>query len=69
MLGVAYGLRRKLRAEFLVTFTKVGISGRSLDFSDAKYGWTYGREWLIYVKCFVCYCSKFNNMLTMCMIC
>ena len=52
VLGAEYGLSRKLRAEFLVIFTKVGISGLSLDFSEAKYGRTYGLEWLIYVKCF-----------------
>ena len=52
MLGAAYGLNRKLGAEFCVIFTKVEISGLSLDFSEAKYGRTYGRKWQIYVKCF-----------------
>ena len=52
MLGVAYGLSRKFHAEFCVIFTKVGISGLSLDFSEAKYGRTYGWKWKIYVKCF-----------------
>ena len=49
MLGAAYGLSRKLRAEFCVKFTKVGISGKSLDFSKAKSGRIYGREWLMCV--------------------
>ena len=40
MLGAAYGMNRKLHAEFCVIFTKVGISGLSLDFSKAKYGRT-----------------------------
>ena len=52
MIGGAYGLSRKLRAEFCVIFTKVGISGLSIDFSKAKYGQTYGWKWQIYVKCF-----------------
>ena len=56
MIEAAYGLSRKLCAEFFVIFTKVGISGLSLDFSEVKYGWTYGwtygRKWQIYVKCF-----------------
>ena len=42
MLRVARGLSRKFRAEFYVIFTKVGISGLSLDFSVVKYGRTYG---------------------------
>ena len=52
MLEAAYGLSMKLRVEFWVIFIKVGIYGLSLDFSEAKYGRTYGWEWLIYVKCF-----------------
>ena len=44
VLGAAYGLSRKLSAAFWVIFTKVGISGLSLDFSKAMYGWTYVRE-------------------------
>ena len=48
LLETAYGLSMKLHTEFCVIFTKVGIFGLSLDFSKAK----YGREWLIYVKCF-----------------
>ena len=31
---------------FCVIFIKVGIYGLSLDFSKAKYGRIYGREWL-----------------------
>ena len=50
--GAAYGLSKKLHAEFCVIFTKVGISGLSLDFSEAKYGRNYGRKFQIYVKCF-----------------
>ena len=34
---------------FCVIFTNDGISGLSLDFSEAKYGWIYDREWLICV--------------------
>ena len=34
---------------FSVTFTNAGISGLSLDFSKAKYGRNYGREWLMCV--------------------
>ena len=52
MLGATYGLSKKFHTEFWVIFTKVGISGLSLDFSEAKYGQTYGRKWQIYVKCF-----------------
>ena len=40
---------------FCVIFTKAGISGLSLDFSEVKYGQIYGREWLM--------CVKLNNML------
>ena len=61
MLGATYGLSRKLRAEFCVKITKVGISGLSLDFSEAKYGRTYGREWKIYVKRF---CVIARNLIT-----
>ena len=53
MLEVAYGMSRKLCAKFCAIFTKFRISGLSLDFSEAKYGRTYGRKWKIYVKCFV----------------
>ena len=49
MLGAAYGLRKKLRVEFHVIFTKAGISGLSLDFFEAKYGQIYDREWLMCV--------------------
>ena len=52
MIRATYDLSRKLRVEFWVIFTKVGIYGLSLDFSEAKYGRTYGWEWLIYMKCF-----------------
>ena len=34
---------------FCVIFTKSGISGLSLDFSEAKSGWIYGWEWLMCV--------------------
>ena len=44
VLRAAYGMSRKLCVEFCVIFTKVGISGLSLDFSEAKYGRTYGRK-------------------------
>ena len=44
MLEVAYGLSRKLSSEFCVKITKFGIFGLNLDFSEAKYGRTYGRE-------------------------
>ena len=44
MLGAAYDLSKKLRAEFSVIVTKVGIFILSLDFFEAKYGRTYGRE-------------------------
>ena len=63
VLGAAYGLRRKLCAEFCVIFTKARISGLSLDCSEAKYGRTYGQKWQIYVKCFYVLLLKFNNML------
>ena len=33
---------------FCVIFAKSGLSGLSLDFSKAKYGRIYGREWLMY---------------------
>ena len=46
MLGAAYGLSRKLIVEFLCNIYKAGISGLSLDFSEAKYGRIYGWEWL-----------------------
>ena len=49
MLKATYGLSRKLHAEFCVKITKVGISILSLDFSKAKSGRIYGREWLMYV--------------------
>ena len=49
MLGVVYGLSRKLRVEFCVIFTNARIFGLSLDFSEAKYGLIYGREWLMCV--------------------
>ena len=52
MIGAAYGLSRKLHAEFCVIFAKFGISRLSLDFSEAKYGRTYCLKWKIYVKCF-----------------
>ena len=45
MFRVAYGLSRKLHSEFCVIFTKVGIFGLSLDFSEVKYGRTYDRKW------------------------
>ena len=32
---------------FCVIFTNVGISVLSLDFSEAKYGRIYGREWIM----------------------
>ena len=51
--------------EFCVIFTKVGISGLSLDFSKARYGWTYGQKWQIYVKCF----SVIAGNLITCRIC
>ena len=44
MFGATYGLSRKLCTEFFVIFTKVGISGLSLDFFEAKYGRTYGQN-------------------------
>ena len=34
---------------FCVIFTKAGISRLSLDFSEAKYGRIYDREWLMCV--------------------
>ena len=49
LLGDAYSLCRKLRVEFCVIFIKAGISGKSLDFFEAKYGRIYGREWLMCV--------------------
>ena len=49
MLGDAYGLSKKLCVEFCVIFTKDGISGLSLDFSEAKDGRIYGWEWLMCV--------------------
>ena len=52
MLGAVYGLSKKLCTEFCVIFTKFGIFGLSLDFSEATYDRTYGRKWQIYVKCF-----------------
>ena len=42
MIRATYDLSRKLLVEFWVIFTKVGIYGLSLDFSEAKYGRTYG---------------------------
>ena len=65
MLEVVYGLSRKLRAEFCVIFKKFRIYGLSLDFSEARYGWTYGQKWKIYVKCF---CVIARNLIT-CRIC
>ena len=34
---------------FCMIFIKAGIYGLSLDFSEAKYGWIYGRKWLMCV--------------------
>ena len=34
---------------FCVIFTNAGISGLSLDFSEAKYGQIYVQEWLMCV--------------------
>ena len=52
MIGAAYGLSMKRRTEFYVIFKNFEISRLSLYFFEAKYGWTYGREWLIYVELF-----------------
>ena len=58
MLGAAYGLSKKLCAEFCVKITKVGIYVLSLDFIQDQ---VWPDLWAGMTN--VCYCYKSNNML------
>ena len=58
MPGAAYGLSKKLHAEFWVKITKVGIFGLSLDFFQ---GQVWPDLWSGMAN--VCYYCKLNNML------
>ena len=58
MFRAAYGLRKKLGAEFCVKITKVGIFGLSLDFFQ---GQVWPDLWSEMAN--ECYCCKLNNML------